>query len=163
MERASVAVGWAHQRHKVVPSLVAGEDRRDGRRMKRCLPLSAVALIAVAVGACGSSQPGYCGDRQDLRDAVDQLTEVNVRADGVGAIRDQLRTIQADAKTLTASAQSDFPEETSAISSSVDGLASVVQDVPSSPGAADVARIGAGVAATVKAVKAFDAATSEAC
>jgi hypothetical protein len=131
--------------------------------MKRCLVLPTVALIAMAVGACGSSEPGYCGDRQDLRDGVDQLSEVDVRADGVGAMRDQLRTIQADAKTLTASAKSDFPEETSAISTSIDGLRSAVQSAQSPPGADDVARIGISVAATVKAVKAFDDATSKEC
>lgn len=74
-----------------------------------------------------------------------------------------MRTIQADAKTLTASAKSDFPDETSAISTAVDGLTSAVQNVPSPPGAADVARIGASVAATVKAVQGFDNATSESC
>jgi hypothetical protein len=131
--------------------------------MKRCLVLPTVALIAMAVGACGSSEPGYCGDRQDLRDGVDQLSEVDVRADGVGAMRDQLRTIQADAKTLTASAKSDFPEETSALSTSIDGLRSAVQSAQSPPGADDVARIGISVAATVKAVKAFDDATSKEC
>jgi hypothetical protein len=131
--------------------------------MKRCLLLPALLVVVVAVGACGSSKPGYCGDRQDLRDAVDQLSEVNVRDNGIGALREQVRTIQADAKTLTASAKSDFPDETSAISTAVDGLTSAVQNVPSPPGAADVARIGASVAATVKAVQGFDNATSESC
>jgi hypothetical protein len=131
--------------------------------MNRCLLLSALALLAVAVGACGISEPGYCGDRQDLRDGVDQLSEFYVRADGVGAIRDHLRAVQADAKTLTASAKSDFPEETSAISTSVDGLRSAVQNAPSPPGARDLTRIGVSLAATLKAVKAFDDATSEEC
>jgi hypothetical protein len=130
--------------------------------MKRWLPLPLVVLT-VAVSACGGSKPGYCGDRQDLRDAVDQLSGIRLRESGVGALRDQLKTVQAAANTVVASAKSDFPDETAAIRSAVDGLSSAVQAVPSSPSPGDIAKVGAAAAATVQAVKAFDAATSEKC
>jgi hypothetical protein len=130
--------------------------------MHRWLPLPLVAL-ALALPACGSSKPAYCGDRQDLRDAVDGLSAVNLRADGIGALRDQLKTVQADAKTAVSSAKSDFPDETAAISSAVDRLSSTVQAVPASPSPGDLAQVGAAVATTVQAVKAFTSATAEKC
>jgi hypothetical protein len=105
--------------------------------VSRWLPVPLVSLAALAIGACGNSQPGYCDDRQDLKDAVDQLSDVRVRDSGLGALRAQLKTVQADAKTAVAAAKSDFPDETAAIGSAVDALSSVVQSVPSTPSAGE--------------------------
>ncbi len=131
--------------------------------MNRWLSIPAIAAVTMALSACGSSQPGYCGDRESLSDSVDQLSDVDVRANGLAELRDQLQTIKANAQTVVTSARGDFPEETAAIRTSVDRLSTAVEAVSSSPTPAEVASIGTAGASTVQAVKAFVDATSDRC
>jgi hypothetical protein len=170
MECASVRLWWAHEPSKAhtpttdrQASWSAAPRPARIERMNRWLPLPTAVLVVLALAACGDSKPGYCGDRQDLRDSVDQVSAINLRDDGIGALREQLQTVRHDAQTVVAAAKSDFPDETSAISASVDRLSSAVDDSPAPPAAADIAKIGVAVASAVQSVKAFDDATSDRC
>jgi conjugal transfer/entry exclusion protein len=124
----------------------------------RTLALATAAALVVAPG-CGSSKPGYCSDRSDLESSVQGLTDVR----SVSAFQTQLKQIESDAKTLVASAKSDFPSETSAIDSSVSKLASALDALPASPSAGQLAALVPDAQAVVSAVGAFDDATSSQC
>jgi uncharacterized phage infection (PIP) family protein YhgE len=134
--------------------------------MKRTLapPAVALAVAATALTACGgSSKPGYCSDKSNLESTVKGLTSVDIRGDGLGALTTQLKKVETDAKTLVASARSSFPGETSAISSSVDSLAGAIQQLPSSPSAADLLALGGDVTSVTSAVKGFTKAVGSQC
>jgi hypothetical protein len=97
--------------------------------------LLAGVAVAVALSACGgSSKPAYCSDRSNFEQAIKDTGNVNVaKSGGLSALKSQLQKVETSANTLVASAKSDFPTETGALSSSVSKLKSDVQALPSSP------------------------------
>jgi len=134
--------------------------------MKRSLapPAVALAVAATALTACGgSSKPGYCSDKSNLESTVKGLTSVDIRGNGLDALTTQLQKVETDAKTLVASAKTDFPSETSAISSSVDTLVGAIKQLPSSPSAADLVALGGDVTSVTSAVKGFTQAVGSKC
>lgn len=118
----------------------------------------AVAASVVALAGCGSSKPAYCGARTNLENSVKGLT-----SSGVSGLKTQVTTIQSDATTLVSSAKSDFPTETSAITSSVDALKTAVAGLSSSPSAAQIATVTKDAASVVSSVKSFTDASSSKC
>jgi hypothetical protein len=122
----------------------------------------AVAIGTVALAGCGSSKPAYCTDRGNLENAVNGLTSLTVNS-GISAWKSQVQKIDTAATALVSSAKSDFPSQTSAITSSVNALKNSAADVHSSPSAATIA-IAAQDASNVKtSVKNFTNATSSQC
>jgi hypothetical protein len=119
-----------------------------------------VGLIALA--GCGSSKPAYCTNRSNLENSIKGLTNLNVSS-GISGLQSQVQKIENDASALVSSAKSDFPSETSAVSSSVDMLTSAVKGLPSSPSAGQIASIASDAANVVTSVKNLINATSSKC
>lgn len=118
----------------------------------------AAAITAVALAGCGSSKPAYCTDRTNLQNSVKGLTSA-----GVSGLKAQLQKIQSDATAVVNSAKGDFPNETSAITSSVDALKTSLAALPSSPSAAQVATVTQDAASVVSSVKNFVDASNSKC
>jgi hypothetical protein len=133
--------------------------------VRRLLAVAAISATAFgALGGCGgSSKPGYCSDLSSLKDSVNGLTGVDLKSGGLGALQSQFQKVESDAKALVASAKSDFPAETSAITSSVSKLSSAVGQLPSSPSAQQLAQIAIDVSGVTSAFKSFSSATSSHC
>lgn len=122
-----------------------------------------LACAPLAVAACGGSdKPGYCADRSQLESSIKDLGSISP-SDGLSGLQQQLKTIQSDANALVASAKSDFPDETSAIETSVGRLAADVRALPSSPSATQVAALATDASSVVSAVGAFMDATKSNC
>jgi hypothetical protein len=138
---------------------------RTGARSgsKRAL-LACVAVLAfVAATGCGSSdKPAYCTSRADLESSIKGLTDLNAGS-GLSGLQSQLAKIQSNATAVVSSAKSDFPNETSAIKSSVSALADTVKAFPSSPSTNEIATLARQAAAAVTAVQNFYNATSSKC
>jgi hypothetical protein len=129
----------------------------------RMLGLGSVAVLCIALSGCGgSSKPGYCTDRSNLKTSVQGLTDLNLSS-GVSGLETQLNKIKSNASALVKSAQSDFPDDTKAIKSSLDTLSTTVKSLPSSPSASDIATIAVQTSAFVTSVKTFVDATSSKC
>ena len=126
----------------------------------RVLLVCAAAIAVVALGGCGSSKPAYCTDRTNLENSVKSLTDLS---GGISGVKSHLSQIQSDATALVNSAKSDFPTQTSAISSSVDALKNSVTGLPSNPSAAQIATVTKDAANVVSSVKNFTDATSSQC
>jgi hypothetical protein len=126
----------------------------------------ALALVAVVVTAamagCSSSPPAYCTDRTTLENSVKGLTHPDL-SNGVSSLQAQLKKVESDATTLVNSAKSDFPSETSAITSSVDTLKSAVQQVASDHTATNIAAVATAASSVVSSVKSFTSATNSKC
>jgi hypothetical protein len=123
----------------------------------------AAAAAVVALAGCGSSKPAYCGDRTNLENSIKGLTSLTFSSGGVSGLKTQVTTIQSDASTLVGSAKSDFPSQTSAITSSVNALKTAVAGLSSSPSAAQIATVTKDAASVVSSVKSFTDATSSQC
>jgi hypothetical protein len=122
------------------------------------VPLTFTAAVAVVALAGCSSKPAYCTDRTNLQNSVKGLTSA-----GISGLKTQVKQIQSDATTLVNSAKSDFPTETSAITSSVDTLKNSLAALPSSPSAAQIATVTANAASVVSSVKSFVDASNSKC
>jgi len=136
----------------------ANANRSRSRGSVAC----AVAVGVIALAGCGSSKPAYCTDRSNLENSIKGLTSLNVSS-GVSGLKSQLQKIQSDATALVNSAKSDFPTETSAISSSLTTLEGTVKALPSSPSATQIATIASQVSAVVTSVTNFTNATKSKC
>lgn len=137
--------------------------RQPARSVTRLSMAIAAALALVVMAGCGSSdKPAYCKDRSNLESAVKELPSL-AKSGNLSGLQTQADTIKADAATLADSAKSDFPSETSAVTSAVDALESSVKALPSSPSATDIAGVAITAATAVSAVKNFTDATNSTC
>ena len=146
---------------KTRPGHKKSRGRQGGARARVPLVLSAAATV-VALAACGSSKPAYCADRTSLQNSVKGLTSV-IADSGISGLKTQLKQIQSDTTALVSSAKGDFPNETSAISSSVSTLATSVAALPSNASAAQIATVTRNAGSVVSSVKSFTDASSSAC
>jgi hypothetical protein len=118
--------------------------------------------VTVPLAGCSSGPPAYCADRSSLQNSVKGLTNLTASS-GVSGLKSQLNKIQTDSANLVNSAKSDFPNETSAITSSVNALKSSVGALSSSPSAGQIATVGKDAASVVSSVSNFMNATNSKC
>jgi len=114
------------------------------------------------LSGCGSSKPAYCTARSNLTNSIKGLTSLP-QGGGVSGLQTQFKKIQSDATSVVNSAKGDFPNETAAIKSSVDGLSSALKSLPSNPSASQIAAIAPAATNVVNSVKSFSSATSSKC
>jgi hypothetical protein len=117
--------------------------------------LAAIAACVV-LGACGGGdKPAYCSDVNDFKDAVSELTNVQIAQNGLSALTAAVDKVEASGKKLVASAKSEFSTEATALGSSITALGATASQL-TDPQAAKAALIA--VPAQIQAVKAsFDA------
>jgi phage-related protein len=92
------------------------------------------ALLLVACG--GSGKPSYCSKVDDLKKSVSDLANVKVVQNGTSSVKTAFDKVQSNANAVIDALKSDFPNETSALSSSVDSLSNSVKQLTSSPATA---------------------------
>lgn len=126
----------------------------------------AVVLVAaagaVAMAGCSSGPPAYCSDRTTLENSVTGLSHLDL-SNGVTSLKAQLKKVESDASTLVSSAKSDFPDETSAIESSVNTLKSAVTQLSTDRSVTNLAAVTTDAASVVSSVKKFVDATNSKC
>ncbi|MGZ4185107.1 MAG: hypothetical protein ACXVUE_15180 [Solirubrobacteraceae bacterium] len=126
--------------------------------------LAACAVAALLAGCGGSSKPGYCAKTADLKTSVQDLGSVNVVQGGTNALTSALSSVQSNATAVVNSAKSDFPDQTAAISSSIDALKKSAQSLASSPAQpAVIAQVPGQISAVVKSIQDFSSATKSKC
>lgn len=131
-------------------------------RLSRILAVLAIVAALAGAAGCGSSKPGYCGDRSRLEQSIKELSSVNL-SNGLSGVETQLRTIESNANALVASARSDFPTETTAIRTSIDTLSAGIRALPSNPSASQIASLATDASSVVSAVNGFVDATKSKC
>jgi hypothetical protein len=126
--------------------------------------LAACAVASLLAGCGGSSKPSYCAKTADLKKSVQDLGSVNVVQGGTNALTSALSSVESNATAVVNSAKSDFPDQTTAITSSIDALKKSVQSLASSPAQpAVIAQLPGQVSAVVKSIQDFSSATSSKC
>ena len=152
-------MGWLTERVIARPGRSRG---RPGGTWVRVLLACTVAIGIVALAGCSSSKPAYCTDRSNLQTAVEGLTSLNAGS-GVSAWKSQVQMVQSASTALVNSAKSDFPNQTSAITSSVGALTSSVTTLSSSPSAAAFITATQNASNVKNSVNSFTNATSSQC
>lgn len=132
---------------------------------KPFLALTTVTVLSAAllVGCGSSSKPAFCGDVNNLKDSISQLTSVKIEAGVLDTVRTDLENVQASAQTVVESARTDFPSETAALEDSISTASDSIKALPASPSGTQIAAVALEVSAVATALKSFEDATSSAC
>lgn len=123
---------------------------------------AAAALIVAGCGNGGDEKPGYCSDLKTLQSSITDVKSLVSSGDFSG-LKTQATTIKTNAEALVESAKSDFPSETTAITSSIDTLESAAKALPSNPSASQLATLGTDALNVVTSVQDFASATQSKC
>ncbi|HTU96943.1 MAG TPA: hypothetical protein VMF14_13950 [Solirubrobacteraceae bacterium] len=118
-----------------------------------------VAIAGIALASCGSSKPAYCDNVSKLKDSVSGISV----SGGISGLKTQLDKISSQAKDVVSSAKGDFPNETSAISSSIAKLQDDIKSITSSPSAAQLATTASSAKGVVTSIDSFASATKSKC
>jgi hypothetical protein len=125
--------------------------------------LCAVAACVAAIGACGGGKPAYCGDKTAFQDSIKDLQNIDVRSDGLGAVKSQLQKVQSAATTLVASAKKEYGDEANALKTSMASLGTAVDAAVASPSGQSVATVAAGLTGVQTAFKSLSDAVGSNC
>ena len=126
--------------------------------------LALAAAVLVAAGCGGDDKPAYCSNVSDLQQSVDDLKSVDLTESGaLSTLQTDVQKVQSDADAVVSSAKQDFPDQTSALKSSVSSLSTTIEELPSSPTAQQLAALAPEISSVVTATKDLDSATSSAC
>lgn len=101
--------------------------------------LLASVLIVGVVTACGGddddddaaadAETAYCDERDDLREDVDELAEVDLVGDGVNGVRAALDDVEESAQQVRDAGSEAVGDEVDALQSAVDGLRSAISEL----------------------------------
>jgi len=131
---------------------------RRGRR--RALALAAAAMAISLLAGCGDSDDEatdttdevasttggqaaadeFCAAGDDLRDDVEGLADIDIVADGVDGVREQLDTIQDDVAALRESGRDVAADEIASLETALDDLRAAVDTLAGGDISADNAR-----------------------
>jgi hypothetical protein len=136
---------------------------RCRRRLTRILPLAVPVVCLVLAGCGGSSKPGYCSSVDKLKSSIKAIPNTNVIQNGTNALKSQLTEVENNAKAVVDGAKKDFPNETDALKSAVNGLSTTITQLTSSPSAATIAQVPAQISAVSTTVQNFTSATKSKC
>ena len=132
------------------------------RMLSIMVVLAAAALVAAGCG--GDDEPAYCSNVSDLQQSVDDLKNVQLKESGsLSSLQTAIQEVQSDADAVVSSAKEDFPNETSALKSSVASLSTTIEELPSSPTAQQLAALAPEINGVVTAAKDLDSATNSEC
>ncbi len=94
------------------------------------LLLQAAVLILVLSGlaaGCSSSKPAYCTDAANLKTSVSDLSNVNVRQNGLSSLQTALNSVRTNASTLASEAKSTFAPQITALQNALSSLGTAIK------------------------------------
>lgn len=123
--------------------------------------LATAALVSAGCG--GDDKPAYCSNVSDLQQSVGDLKGVKLESGALSTLKTDLKTVQSNANAVVSSAKEDFPNQTSALKSSVSSLSTAINELPASPTAAQLVPLLPMVSGVVTSAQGLKSATSSAC
>ncbi|MGA9856342.1 MAG: hypothetical protein WBQ18_00695 [Solirubrobacteraceae bacterium] len=131
------------------------------RRIVRVVCVAVLALVTLA-GCGSSSKPAYCSARTSLENSINEATGLSPTSQ-ISALEAAFTKVKADADTVVIQAKSDFPNESSAIKSSVAALTSAVNALKANPSPSRIATVASAAANVVRSFTSFVAASKSKC
>lgn len=132
---------------------------------QQLVPTLLAAGACAFLGSCGGSdKPAYCSNIDNFKDAISGVTTADVAQNGVSALTTAVGKVQSTGQTLVASTKSEFPAQTSALSTSLTALSATVKQLGnSSTQQAAVRAIPAEAIAVKSAYDSLASATTDKC
>jgi hypothetical protein len=136
---------------------------KAGLRVAMMLGRAVAAVALVAAGCGSSSKPAYCSNVSDLQSSLNSLKNVQFNSNTISTVRADVQKVQTNADAVVSSAKQDFPNQTSALESSVSTLSTSIQALPAAPTQEQLLPIAPQIASTVSAADSLKSATDSAC
>jgi hypothetical protein len=124
--------------------------------------LACLVLVALLSGCGSSSKPSYCSKVSDLQQSIKDLSNVKPIQNGTASVTDALNKVKDNTQATIDAAKKDFPSETSALSASINNLATTVKQLPSAT-ASTLAALPSQIQAASTAVTDLADATKSKC
>lgn len=141
-------------------------DRQPGRMTGSWFSarIAACALLVAAAAACGSDdKPAVCGDLDQLKSSVQSLRDVQVEKGALTKVKEDAAQIRQQLGTLEADAKSQFSTEITRLRSELTSLSASLDAATASPTAASLAALGVAARDTVGAGQALASAVGDTC
>jgi hypothetical protein len=110
----------------------------------------AVFPALLFLGSCSADVSPLCQDAQSLKDSLQGLTQVDLRTDGVDALRSAVDEVHASIGALGTEAKTTFGAQVSSIQTQLTALGGAIDDVQ---GGAAVTSVAPAVATSLSALK----------
>jgi hypothetical protein len=118
---------------------------RPGSRTWLLAPVVVLVLSGLAAGcsssSSSSSKPAYCTAASQLKTSVHNLGNVTINIHDLSSVNTAVSKVQADAKTFASEAKSAYPSQTTALKTSLSGLATAVTSAMGQPSLTTVAAV----------------------
>lgn len=114
-------------------------------RPASALIVVALLMAALVAGCSSDSKPSYCKAADQLKTSTQNLSNVNVRTNGLSSLKTALSTVQSDAKTFADEAKSAFAPQITALQDALSGLSTAIKSVVGQPSVAAITQIGSSV------------------
>lgn len=121
---------------------------RSTRPFRRTLAIAMIPAL-LFLGSCSSPSP-LCEDAQNLKDAVQGLTEVDVESGGIDALTSAVEDVRSTIDALGSEAQNTFGTEIAAVQKQLTALGGEVDKVQ---GGKSVSSVAPAVVASISELK----------
>jgi hypothetical protein len=125
--------------------------------------LTACSSSTSSSASDGTSKPAVCTDVAHLKTSVQDLKNVNVRANGASAVSDQLSKIEQQFNTLKTDAKGQYSTQIDALSEALSGLSSGVNAAKGNVNGATLSAVAAAAGSVVSAGNNLVTAVSNTC
>jgi hypothetical protein len=114
--------------------MIATSTRPSGR----ALALAVIPALLV-IGSCNKSETPLCQDAQNLKDAVQGLTQVDFQSGGVAALKSAVDNVRSAIDALGTEARNTFGTQIDAVQTQLTALGGAVDEVQGGTPVASVA------------------------
>ena len=139
-------------------------------RLLRSTRATALLVLLVLTAGCGSGDsnsndtpPPYCAAASQLKSSADNLENVDVSKNGLGALRPALNSVATDAEAFAKEAKSAFAPQTKAVQSSLSGLQTAVKAAVAQPSAMAITTVRSSMTTLKTSVNALESAAANKC
>jgi predicted extracellular nuclease len=130
--------------------------------MRRAFALAAAVTLAFSLAGC-SDQPAVCDSVDALQASVDNLGDINLSENGVGAISGSLSQIESDLRQVKADASAEWSDQVDGIEADTDELSTTVETAQEGATAATLGAVGTAVRTLLDDVEALAADVGSTC
>ncbi len=123
--------------------------RTRTRPYRRAITVAVIPALLL-LGSCSKNVSPLCSDAQNLKDAVQGLTQVDVKTGGMAALQTAVNNVKSAADALGTEAKSTFGAQVTAIQAQITALGSDIDQVT---GGASVVSVAPAVVSSLSQLK----------
>jgi hypothetical protein len=134
------------------------------RRIRRwTAEITLAGLTALALTSCAGDKPAVCTQADELRTSVQNLKDVNLSENGVGALSAAMGQVRVEFEQFRTAAGSQFQAQIDAVKAAADQLEASVAAAKAEPNAALLGAVGTSLGGLETAARSLQDAVAGTC